>query len=73
MASKLNAYYSRQQLNDYDDILFLIMEYPEQVTAIRTQLNAIHRQWFVGSFAARGNKDNAIRRVKHVLGVVQGL
>ncbi|KAF2828479.1 hypothetical protein CC86DRAFT_241231, partial [Ophiobolus disseminans] len=68
MASKLNAYYSRQAPNDYDDILFLIGTYPQQIFAIRTQLNATHRQYFVTSFSQH-NAQNAIRRVKHVLGV----
>ncbi|KAF1961116.1 hypothetical protein CC80DRAFT_543485 [Byssothecium circinans] len=68
MASKLNAYYSRQEPNDYSDISFLIAKYPEQVFAIRTQLNATHRQYFVTSFA-QSNPQNAIRRVKYVLGV----
>ncbi|KAF2691387.1 hypothetical protein K458DRAFT_353109 [Lentithecium fluviatile CBS 122367] len=68
MGSKLNAYYARQGQSDYQDISFLITKYPEQIFALRTQLNATHRQYFVASFA-QGNPQNAVRRVKHVLGV----
>ncbi|KAH7395256.1 hypothetical protein DE146DRAFT_659654 [Phaeosphaeria sp. MPI-PUGE-AT-0046c] len=68
MASKLNAYYSRQGPNDYTDITFLIRRFPEQVFAIRTQLNATHRQYFVTSFALE-NPQNAVRRAKYILGV----
>ncbi|USP72977.1 hypothetical protein yc1106_00251 [Curvularia clavata] len=69
MASKLGAFYSRQGPNDYRDLTFLITKYPEQVFAIRNQLNATQRQYFVAAFA-RTNTDNAIIRVKHALGIV---
>jgi hypothetical protein len=68
MASKLNAYYSRQGPNDYADIRFLIQAFPEQVFAIRTQLNVTHRQYYV-TYYAQNSPENAVRRVKHVLGV----
>lgn len=68
MASKFNAYHSRQEDKDHRDILFLVTKYPEEVFAFRIQRNATHRQYFVASFTQR-NPQNTVRRIKHVLGV----
>lgn len=68
MASKLNAFISRQKATDYDDIFFLVMNYGNQVFAIRTQLNAAHCQYFFTAFEQR-NTQEAITYVKGVLGI----
>jgi len=68
MASKLNAFYTRQEAKDHDDIWFLIRKYPNQVHAIRTQLNATHCQYFVASIANTYSQET-IKSVKTIFGV----
>ncbi|KAF2490757.1 hypothetical protein BU16DRAFT_565687 [Lophium mytilinum] len=68
MISKLGAFFARGAINDYNDLVFLILRYAEQIYAIRAQLNQAHRQHFVTTYA-RTNQENRVRRVKHTLGV----
>lgn len=68
MSRKLNAYFARQGPNDYRDIEWLILTFPQKIHEIRNQLNKTHREYFVGSFT-QGNAENAVKRIKFVLNV----
>ncbi|KAI1936512.1 hypothetical protein LOZ66_004487 [Ophidiomyces ophidiicola] len=73
LSSKLGGYVARASSNDFTDIQFLILTFPEKVYEIRAELDQSHRQHFANMFAQERTDPagrNLPKRVKHVLGVV---
>ncbi|KAI1916867.1 hypothetical protein LOZ53_003154 [Ophidiomyces ophidiicola] len=71
--SKLGAFFARGSSNDFTDIQFLILTFPEKVYEIRAGLDQTHRQHFANIFAQKRTDPsgrNLLKRVKQVLGVV---
>jgi hypothetical protein len=69
MASKLGAQFARGTKNYMDDILFLIQKFPEEVFAIRTQLNPEHRQAFIDALVRVATSPGIIKKAKLSLGI----
>ncbi|PVH73494.1 hypothetical protein DL98DRAFT_607255 [Cadophora sp. DSE1049] len=70
ISAKLNAFSSRASQNDYQDIIFLLMKYPQEIYDCRAQLNQEYRRVFVEQYAARGAGQGKLKAAKHILGVV---
>lgn len=67
-SAKLNAFFSRASQNDYEDIIFLLMKYPQEIYDCRAQLKQEHRQAFIEQYAARGAGQGKLKATKHILG-----
>ncbi|RDL37584.1 uncharacterized protein BP5553_05017 [Venustampulla echinocandica] len=77
MSSKLGAFFGRGQgsphSKDYIDIMFLANKYREAVYAIRTQLNATHKQHVVNTYiqASKGTgNEKKVKAIKYIFGCV---
>ncbi|KAK0118402.1 hypothetical protein ONS95_012691 [Cadophora gregata] len=70
MSAKLNAFFGRASQNDYQDIIFLLTKYPQEIYDCRAQLNQEHRQAFVEQYLARGAGQGKLKAAKHILGIV---
>ncbi|KAI9729158.1 MAG: hypothetical protein M1834_007065 [Cirrosporium novae-zelandiae] len=72
MRSKLNAFYDRQSVNDYEDITWLTAHYPVDVYQIRMQLDYEYRLTFLQAYIHQyqgSNEQKKIRLMKHILGI----
>ncbi|KAK2797857.1 hypothetical protein FQN50_009062 [Emmonsiellopsis sp. PD_5] len=72
MSSKLGAFFGRGATSDFQDISWLLDNFPEKIHNVRTQLNQTHRQAFVNTFAQRNpgsSNENRVRRVRFSLGI----
>lgn len=61
--------FSRASQNDYQDIVYLLMRYPQEIYECRAGLNQKHRRSFVEQYAARGAGQGKLKAAKHILGV----